>query len=495
MGLLKVKEEVGKHYPGAVMTGLPTDCGVVVTDCMLGLFAFGDREMTTTAIARALLVPYERMLGMSVRVHTVVLVGDKAKYVPRAKLPLQQKRNAQWHKADPEANREYADGCKLTPEGIYNVETRAVELVRVSRLMHSRHLRPQLFNFIIDSAINHAWPEHAAVIVDLNNAVPYVKFPGRPEFRAVDPIAHRIGEGDLAVIYWLKRVHKSNADERVSLFTIDTDTIPLVVYHYWNTRSRAVWQCGPDVYWEVDVLVHQLKACGWSREMFVVMCILSGCDWFNKGDVTNNIGHTFLWNVMGCIPDPRVPEEGAAAAAAASPHGNGNGGGGKRAAGTSGSGDDPNASGLTWFGDVADAELDVKHAPRAAATATASDAKAKPARKRRPPPPSRYTVTENRRACLSGTDVTTFHGFSRLVRCVYDNKAGIQHEKAGAVSTREQFLERNTRKLLELPSDRHLQAAYAKCMSVLRYWATLQEHEPFVLPPTPVARASVAILL
>lgn len=212
---------------------------------------------------------------------TVVVCIDDPKRVPKEKRTEQRARDSR-RTHDP-----LPDNCEFSDGGVFVGSTGLPKPFSVKRMLSNRKLRPKFFHFLIERFqrwFNPVMP--VTLILDHLQEGPRI-YHRRAWYH--DPSAtHPYGEADLAMLYWVRRLHQAGKDQ-FCIRTTDSDMIPLLLtllvnrmehdrcphlwVRYWRDAKKGErWMNANALY--TAVTARQ----GWSVFSFVVYCCLCGTD-------------------------------------------------------------------------------------------------------------------------------------------------------------------------------------------------------------------------
>lgn len=174
--------------------------------------------------------------------------------------PLDVERKQRARELDAKSGEPYPDDAQLCAEGIRyrdpTTQEEVVERLHLPRLLHSRKVRPQIWERLRDllcSGEIHV-PEGCVLILDHFPEGPWFVTNTRAELRR--DLKHNYGEGEMMCVYWA--VH---FDQYAMLIdTIDTDLMPLAV-HYLTVseparRKPLLWRYWPTNYVDLRELTN-----------------------------------------------------------------------------------------------------------------------------------------------------------------------------------------------------------------------------------------------
>jgi len=272
----------------------------------------------------------------------VVICTDESSRVPLEKRRVQIKRSVSFHRrghkrvkaraegddddepiadeeAEPEteearmlresqedARKPYPEAARLCSEGVCYVHPRTglevKEAVDVPRLLHHRVMRDTLWGELVRYLRSDRVdiPAHRALILDHFAEGPWVFTSDGARLRS--DLKHEFGEGEMMCIYWSCVFDKYAC----VIDTIDTDLMPLAVHYLSNTHPARekplIWRYDTTCHVDLRVMtdcIHRRWVC--SSLDFMVGFILSGTDYFEKGQVLMQLGcMKILHGVQAC---------------------------------------------------------------------------------------------------------------------------------------------------------------------------------------------------
>jgi len=238
---------------------------------------------------------------------------DDDEHVPKQKGAEQEKRIV--HKVL------YPLGAKFCDEGIILInkttQQEETELIDLERVLNTRGLRKRLWLYCLKYAEDYlslSLPPNAFLIFDFLHVGPYVLKKGQPP-ELIREWAHQLGEFDLAIPFWLWLFH----DYNIIIKSIDTDVIPICFsYIAATTNDRKP----KSIHWEYDkktgggpkstvpvryekMLINMytlyqgtLSYTGLTAQQFVLACILSDTDFYNKQLITYRISSEIIFETI-----------------------------------------------------------------------------------------------------------------------------------------------------------------------------------------------------
>lgn len=326
-------------YPSIWKKGTSSDpVTILVEDIMPGMFKFSGATFQPIDFYKAFMRQTLSFFTASSRGILKVLRADISEFVPPEKRQLQIKRSAAWtsliNKRTGKPNVPYPDGCTVSDAGIVSADKKEVYPLEVDRLMFTRYLRKLFFEYLEEKiAGDPVWPEDTTIIFDWRITGPRVfrKLSEHEQSNSKSGMGwvpmdakwnNRYGEADLGVVWWLEKIFLDYPNESVELRTVDTDSLPIMVSRFWNRLNHKVyWVHSPTEY----ICFHELIAAlqkpvaieprikirgqtpkamvRWSPDLFVAGCVVSGCDYYDKKDSSNFVGHSTMWDAfMRCLP-------------------------------------------------------------------------------------------------------------------------------------------------------------------------------------------------
>ena len=363
-GLKGVKKELKRLYNGQWLTGLASDCTSLFDELMPNLFKlmFTETESeqeSTDKLCDRLLRPYQDFFATSRNARLAIITGDKSEYVPAgeeveylktaegdavrkvSKAATQKARSAAWlkgHNKAGQTHKPYPMHCIINEIGVHDPNNGTSEYIDMGRLLFTRPLRILFFRWLWKRMQAVPWPDHANIIFDADSTIGTVML-HRGKVTPLPLLTNRIGEGELSLVWWIKKIYESFPKERLLVHTIDSDAIPTLVYHLWDTPCSVVYAHWSQEYIEIQDFIALLKSppsaprsqkkkvtvktkkfteiekeeeaaklkraqsVAWTKEWFVGACILSGTDYFDKQTATHFIGHSTMWDAFSEVYD------------------------------------------------------------------------------------------------------------------------------------------------------------------------------------------------
>lgn len=178
------------------------------------------------------------------------------------------------------------------------------ERVHINRLLHTREVRVQLWDRLLDliKSGKVEIPANTSLILDHFSEGPWELNHNRVVLR--EDLKHAYGEGEMMCVFWAAHLRRSH---HVLVESIDTDFMPLIVHHVSMLDPSAaphqlLWR-----YWHTGYVdIHALHVgiytkLGWNSLDFMVAFILCGTDYFKKKTVFHRVGcQIILHAVQAC---------------------------------------------------------------------------------------------------------------------------------------------------------------------------------------------------
>lgn len=258
-----------------------------------------------------------------------VMVFDKAQWVNPGKKQTQiarDKARSKPTKNKPVPLQPYGDDVEYSLAGVRPDATAVLQSIDIDRAINGRgKARTKLRKFLLDSLTASppllSWPHNTKLYIDSEEGVVLYRSNARGELYVdTDHVEHtrkfrnKLGEADLAAMMWVQRLQRTS----VRMISKDADWPMLAVYHFWHARLRH--QEPRTLIWDNDANIHEFDVhlfaktlrteyhC--TREAIVAIGILSGCDYFDKGLATPQIGHESIykgiWRYMRLTKDDKA---------------------------------------------------------------------------------------------------------------------------------------------------------------------------------------------
>lgn len=237
--------------------------------------------------------------------HTCVSCWDDPARVPTQKHDEQSGRDSRTkHIA-------YSAGARIVDGGVLLKGQTTPELVDRDRLACSRDLRTAMCRYFVGVLKNYALPAGKRLIVDFEATGPWAFEAGR-KWVQLTKMRHPFGEADLMVPFWCRVYRESN----IYVETIDSDVF-MILLNYWDrhgsqhrrgdgarTNIAYDWDKSTDpldkentkVYGYIDIAAMH-TAMGDRLRVFLLACVLCGCDYLKKRDILHGVGsdRVFEW--------------------------------------------------------------------------------------------------------------------------------------------------------------------------------------------------------
>jgi hypothetical protein len=303
---LKELEEMNEEKD-IIVHALPKGASVVFDDILVRLNKLAGVECMEFSDAIAILVnPVVKFFrAPNAR---IAFVGVDGKNVTARKRVTQEAR------AGSRAKRKifpYPDTVSCTDHGLYDSVTgRLSTTVDMARLACSRHIRHALVGVMWRELCKHSFPDHAFIFFDAfdNQPVPMLHG-GRITYVAA--AAEISAEAEVRNVLRARQMLAHFRDGLVTidglpsvplnmvLKTVDGDTVPVVVRHFWDTvfppGVTLSFLHKADIHIDVINLIAMLKRHGWTWQMFTAACIMSETDYSFKAHYTSGVGREVAW--------------------------------------------------------------------------------------------------------------------------------------------------------------------------------------------------------
>lgn len=204
----------------------------------------------------------------------------------------------------------YPDDAALCDEGIQYRDfpeaeggTLRSERVHIGRLLHTRQVRVQIWDRLLDllKSGKVEIPGGTSLVLDHFAEGPWELRDSRLVRR--DDLKHPYGEGEMMCVFWASHLRRSH---NVLIESIDTDMMPLIIHHVSmldeGPRKKLLWR-----YWHTGYVdIHELHTgiytkMGWNSLDFMVAFILCGTDYFKKKTLFPRVGcKLILHGVQAC---------------------------------------------------------------------------------------------------------------------------------------------------------------------------------------------------
>jgi len=295
MGVTEVKKLVKETIKNAFnrTTAVPA-ADVIIFDVMTNLYTITCKDMNYADVAKALLCSVRPLLS-DTEMRLLVVVADKESLKPKEKAE-EQKRRDTGSEVEP-----YPDNVEVTAEGIL-IDGTLLPRFNLSRLIRVRKARVGLFRQVARVCLEQRDVCFSdgligSVILDMvDGEVP--KFVSSDKEVTEPPSwlseIRPFGEGDLAMLEYLRAVRRSTTGERppkICLVTVDSDVLPIFFGDLQkDLRLQVTWVGYLNEWCNLRSIVDSLVKRGWTGRTIVMTSALSGCDFVSKGSVTAFIG-------------------------------------------------------------------------------------------------------------------------------------------------------------------------------------------------------------
>ena len=290
-----------------VVHSLPLEGSVVFDDFPVRLNKLAVVEyMEFSDLIAFLMHPYKKFFrAPNAR---ILWIGVDGKKVTKRKRDTQDARSAARTKR---MIFPYPDTVYCTEHGLKDSTTGVLTTkIDTARLACSRHIRSALATIMWDELCKCSLPDHAFVFFDAfdDRAVPMlhggrvVNVHAAAEVSAEAEVRNVIRAKQMLEFYrdgFVTCTGLPSVPLKMVLKTVDADTLPLVVEHFWDTvfpdGVTLSFLHKADIHMDVIKLIAMLKKRGWTWQMFKAGCILSETDYSYKSDYTAGIGHAVTW--------------------------------------------------------------------------------------------------------------------------------------------------------------------------------------------------------
>ena len=238
MGIEQFKKSIKPHAAVAFHEGIPPECHGVIDEIMPQFyrlaFTHESQYKTINELMDIIITPWIRIFMSGTansRTRVLIVVGDKSKRVPKYKAPTQEKRSERFFTpANGANNTPYPAGAILQGDGIFNPDTHKVEMLDVTRLMHTRGaLRSDLMEKTFERTVERFREEISddhVVFWDTTDRKP-VRCLCNGEVFDVPQFNNQIGEGEQCAVWWYFVYTREFPRDNVLVRTRDTDILAL----------------------------------------------------------------------------------------------------------------------------------------------------------------------------------------------------------------------------------------------------------------------------
>ena len=312
MGIKDLKKHLKKLAPGAFHQCAPPKCAVFIDETFPRMFKYAsiDDEIECVELLRMLSAEYLSFFDTELA-KVLVVIGDDVRYVPRQKSAEQAKRRAS-RNVYPKTMTlmpcvlQRADGeWELTEGGIRDeVRNTTQATVCPNLLVASSHMRQafiqQLFLYM---AHIMDLPVQSRIFFDMgfNNII--FRHGRNVSVVPQEMLYNKIGEGEIKAVWWylaLRDALQLPADMNYMIKTKDLDAVPLMAFHCGDvvTRPNGLLYVTDNTsgYMNVGTLFQTLESSGWNLQMLIGASLLSGSDYTDKKNATDQIGLQTMWD-------------------------------------------------------------------------------------------------------------------------------------------------------------------------------------------------------
>jgi len=213
-----------------------------------------------------------------------IAICDDQRFVPKEKEPTQHIRTERRSQVEP-----YPEDTVIGPLGIKTTRSKQYEPFETQRLFRSRHLRIQVWEFIVTYLKQISLLPGQTIIFDFDNLKGPWVFRGRKQAYQSETLKHSLGEADLGIPFFINLY----PDNKIFAYTSDTDILPVSTFTidkereentcYWVYLDKAQGK-RELVYVDLIHLRNRLPASSLrlSKEQFFVFCLISGTDYIFK---------------------------------------------------------------------------------------------------------------------------------------------------------------------------------------------------------------------
>lgn len=243
---------------------------------------------------------------------------DDSTNVPREKIDTQLARIIAGKKQIEKHNiPTYDESWEFCDDGIYDPKHKSSSLTMFdSRGVQAskRTLKRKLWNYLFTRLRQNALPDDRVLYFEFESISAW-KFEGTGQFQRALDTAHNHAEGDVSVPFWLEtQAFRKNLTAIIR--TTDGDVAPMIVYAIEQQKKRLSLlneeeksETRQPIYWrkranhENKGHVIEMRAFAkvielrwkWSSAVYMIFCILCGCDFFEKKILVHGFGAQKIW--------------------------------------------------------------------------------------------------------------------------------------------------------------------------------------------------------
>ena len=314
MGLLRFHERTRDCMPHRKMytSDDPTgQCTVLVEDVMTRLYRVG-QDLDAKGLYWSLVRPWKQFFDRhadSLVPLIVVVVFDKEAYKPAMKRAVQAQRAAQSTTLPYTAGTYFDFDTQCIRDGD-TLEPVAVEGPRIMRTPSLKRNLAQWLWKTIQQDIDQ-WPIQTCLILDFDDDLHILhkaNYPHIDQLSFVEPI----GEAEVNATRWVQRIRalpEPHSHDNVLVMTRDTDAALLLMLHITppsttHTKVRVYHNYEANGWLRVHVLRAMVDMIFSGRDdLYFALNVMSGCDFFFRGDVLHNVPEAVWWKVVAYSRD------------------------------------------------------------------------------------------------------------------------------------------------------------------------------------------------
>jgi len=233
-----------------------------------------------------------------------IAICDDQRFVPKEKEPTQHIRTEQAQKYNNQIE-PYPNDTVIGPLGIKTTRSKQYEPFETQRLFRSRHLRLQVWEFIVTCLKQIPLLPDQTIIFDFDNLKGPWVFKGRDNPYQSQTLKHSLGEADLGIPFFINlypgsKIFAKTSDTDilpVSTFTIDQEREENTCYWVYLDKAQGKREL---VYVDLIHLRNRLptSCINLSKEQFFVFCIICGTDYIFK---TWWLHRMRLIDILNCV--------------------------------------------------------------------------------------------------------------------------------------------------------------------------------------------------
>lgn len=297
MGLLKFHErtrEMVSHRKLYTSEDPTEECTAAVEDAMTRLYRVG-KDLTAGQLYCSLVRPWKKFFEDRSECKTpllVIVVFDKEAHKPAMKRAVQLQRSAS-SPVDPYPQGTYFDSGT---QSIRDPDTCSPVLVEGPRIMRTPSLKRQLASWLWQN-IQHdieQWPANTCIVLDFDDEPHVLNKAGYTGLESLLSKVEPIGEAEINATRWIQRLQAlppPHQYRQVQVTTRDSDVALLTALHFpASSQVKVFWLYDTERWMRVFVLRDCIRAMFGDRlDQFFVLNVLSGCDFFERGDVLHYV--------------------------------------------------------------------------------------------------------------------------------------------------------------------------------------------------------------